>query len=146
MEADILRIGEVARRAGVNIQTLRYYERIGLVKPDARQDSGYRIYQDAAVQRIRFIKHAQKLGFTLKEIADLLRLRVSRTAQCEEVRRRTEARLRFVRDKVESLMNMAKVLEELIYSCKKRTLSDPCPILKALEASVDDSHDKGGLR
>ncbi|MCI0409772.1 MAG: heavy metal-responsive transcriptional regulator [Acidobacteria bacterium] len=143
MQPGTLRIGEVARRAGVNIQTLRYYERIGLVKPDGRRDSGYRLYRDEVVRRIRFIKHAQQLGFTLVEIAELLRLRVDKTVRCDEVRRRAEARLRIVKEKVDSLRKMAKILEGLIHSCASRVLTDPCPILKSLEADVNTGSGKG---
>lgn len=141
-----LTIGKVANLAAVNIQTVRYYERIGLVKPDARRDSGYRLYTEEAAHRIRFIKHAQQLGFSLAEIAQLLRLRVSKTVHCEEVRSKTEARLRSVREKIESLRKMAKVLEDLIRSCRSRALTDPCPILSSLEGGKNDAGVTGGQR
>lgn len=141
-----LTVGKVAKLAAVNIQTVRYYERIGLVKPDARRDSGYRLYTEEAAQKIRFIKHAQQLGFSLAEIAQLLRLRVSKTVQCEEVRSKTEARLRRVGEKIESLRKMAKVLEGLTRSCRSRALTDPCPILRSLEEGNNDEGVKGGQR
>ena len=86
MERERLRTGEVAARAGVNVQTLRYYERRGLLKKPGRRASGYREYSPDAVRLIRFIKRAQELGFTLTEIEDLLRLRSDQTAKCSDVR------------------------------------------------------------
>ncbi len=141
-----LTIGKLARLAAVNVQTVRYYERIGLVRPDARRDSGYRLYTEEAARRIRFIKHAQQLGFSLAEIAQLLRLRVSKTVHCEEVRSKAEARLRIVREKIESLGKMAKVLEVLIQSCRSRALTDPCPILSSLEWGENEERVTGGQR
>ena len=141
-----LTIGKVARLAAVNIQTLRYYERIGLVKPEARRESGYRLYTEEAARRVRFIKHAQQLGFSLVEIAQLLRLRVRKTVHCEEVRSKTEARLESVRKKIESLGKMAKVLEALIESCRSRALTDPCPILSSLEGGENEERVTGGQR
>lgn len=128
-----LTIGKVARATAVNLQTVRYYERIGLVKPDARRESGYRLYTDEAILRIRFIKHAQELGFTLQEISALLRLRVGRPTRCEEVRTKAERRLEDIRKKIAHLRRMEQVLVELITSCRNRTTTDPCPILRSLE-------------
>lgn len=129
----MLTIGKVAKEATVNIQTVRYYERIGLVKPNARRDSGYRLYTDEAILKISFIKHAQELGFTLEEISALLRLRVGRPTRCEEVRARAERRLEDVRKKIAHLRRMEQVLVELITSCRSRKTTDPCPILRSLE-------------
>jgi len=137
MEAT-LTIGKVARAAAVNIQTVRYYERIGLVKPQARRDSGYRLYTSEAPRKIRFIKHAQQVGFSLGEIGALLRLRVSETSRCGEVRERTEARLRDVRERINRLRHMERVLEGLVRSCRNRVPTDPCPILKSLETDPDN--------
>jgi len=81
-------IGKVAKKARVNIQTVRFYERRGLVSPDGHRDSGYRLYEPEAARKIRFIKNAQELGFSLKEIDGLLRLRVGRRVQCASVKKK----------------------------------------------------------
>jgi DNA-binding transcriptional MerR regulator len=135
---DELTIGKVAREAGVNVQTLRYYERIGLLEPLGRRESGYRIYGGDAVKTIGFVKHAQRLGFDLKEIGALLRLRVSDTASCEAVRRKAEARLREVRSRIRRLRQMERVLVELVQSCLVRSKTGPCPILRSLDENGGD--------
>ncbi len=127
-------IGKVARKVGVNVQTLRYYERIGLMKPSGRGESGYRFYPSDAVQRLSFIKHAQQLGFSLADIGALLELRVSDPSHCLEVHRKAEVRLEDVRTRIERLRRMEQVLEELIRSCAERLETDPCPILQSLQA------------
>src|SRR5207247_5454513 len=88
-----LTIGQVARRVGVGVETVRFYERQGLLEEPARRASGYRQYSEQVVKRIHFIKRAQKLGFSLKEIAELLLLRVDGQTSCEEVKGRTEAKI-----------------------------------------------------
>src|SRR2546428_13493442 len=88
-----LSIGQVARRAGVGIETVRFYEREGLLEVPPRRASGYRQYSGQVVKRIHFIKRAQKLGFSLKEITELLRLRVDGQTSCEEVKKRTGAKI-----------------------------------------------------
>lgn len=128
-----LTIGRVARGAGVNIQTVRYYERRGLLSPEAYRDSGYRLYSREAVRKLQFIKNAQELGFTLDEIAGLLRLRVGRRTRCEDVRRKAEAKLGQVDEKIARLQSMRRVLERLVRTCRKRGTTDPCPILGSLE-------------
>lgn len=128
-----LTIGRVARGAGVNIQTVRYYERRGLLSPEAYRDSGYQLYSREAVRKLQFIKNAQELGFTLEEIAGLLRLRVGRRTRCEDVRRKAEAKLGQVNEKLARLQSMRRVLERLVRTCRKRGTTDPCPILGSLE-------------
>ncbi len=128
-------IGRLAKYVGVNIQTVRYYERLKLLAPTARMPSGYRLYGTAEVQRLRFIKNAQALGFTLQEIVDLLNLRVSSAARCGDVQRRAQAKLARVEAKLKDLESMARVLRSLIQSCKAGQPTDRCPILKSLEAN-----------
>lgn len=128
-----LTIGRVARKAGVNIQTVRYYERRGLVSPESYRDSGYRLYTGEAVRKIQFIKNAQELGFTLKEIAGLLRLRVGRRTRCGDVRRKAETKLDQVNEKIGRLQSMKRVLRGLIHTCRRRGSTDACPILRSLE-------------
>lgn len=126
-------IGRLAKAVGVNIQTIRYYERRRLLTPSTRTPSGYRVYGDEAVRRLRFIKNAQALGFTLEEIAGLLSLRVDSAARCGDVQRRAQAKLTKVEAKLKGLEAMACVLKSLIRSCQAGQPTDRCPILKSLE-------------
>lgn len=139
MQPDTLRIGEVARRAGVNIQTLRYYERRGLLRKPPRTSSGYRQYPSEVVQLIRFVKRAQELGFTLKEIKELLRLRSDQRASCSEVRAAAAVKLRDIDNRIEALRRMRGALRILVVSCRHNTSVRECPILEAL----DDGGTKG---
>ncbi len=126
-------IGQLAKAIGVNIQTLRYYERLKLLIPLARKSSGYRLYGPSEVARLRFIKSAQTLGFTLYEIAELLNLRVSTTARCGDVQQRAQAKLKQVEAKVQDLQALARALRGLIQSCQAGQPTDRCPILKSME-------------
>jgi len=130
-----LTIGQLAKEVGVNIETVRYYERLQLLTPTARKPSGYRLYSDDVVRRLRFIKNAQALGFTLTEIAGLLNLRVDSAARCGDVQRRAQAKLAKVEAKLKDLEAMAGALRDLIRSCKTQQPTDRCPILKSLEAN-----------
>lgn len=132
MGAD-LTIGTVAKRAGVNVQTVRYYERRGFLFPDGRRESGYRLYTHEAVKKLRFIKNAQGLGFSLDETARLLGLRVGHKVQCGKVKKQAQARLAIVQDKIAGLKAMEKVLQRLIRTCSARGTTASCPILESLE-------------
>ena len=125
--------GELARQAGLNVQTLRYWERRGLLRPPQRTDSGYRQYPSEDVRRIRFIQRAKGLGFTLLEIAELLALQVAGDDSCDEVREQAEAKLDDVRDRIRSLRRMQDVLEDLVNACRDRSPTDECPILQSLQ-------------
>src|SRR5229473_978214 len=92
-QMDTLSIGQVARKAGVGVETVRYYEREGLLEEPPRRASGYRQYSEQVVTRLHFIKRAQQLGFSLKEISELLLLRVDAQTSCDEVKQRTEAKI-----------------------------------------------------
>jgi MerR family mercuric resistance operon transcriptional regulator/MerR family gold-responsive transcriptional activator of gol and ges genes len=126
-------IGKVAGLARVNIQTVRYYERRGILSPDSHRESGYRLYGEEAVRKLRFIKNAQGLGFTLDEITRLLRLRVGHRGQCGKVKKQAQARVKIVQDKITGLRAMQKVLNRLIRTCSMRGTTDHCPILETLE-------------
>ena len=126
-------IGRLAKAVGVNIQTVRYYERRRLLTPTARTPSGYRLYGTAEIQRLRFIKNAQSLGFTLEEIAGLLNLRVNSAARCGDVQRRAQGKLARVEAKIKDLEAMSRVLRNLIRSCRSQQPTDRCPILKSFE-------------
>lgn len=129
-----LTVGKIARQAGVNLQTVLYYERRRLLSPARRSDSGYRLYAPEIVCVISFIKNAQALGFTLDEIAKLLRLRVNHRSQCEPVKHQAQARLKMVREKISGLRAMERTLRRLLRTCAARGTTDSCPILESLES------------
>lgn len=133
MDRETLRTGEVAAQAGVNVQTLRYYERRGLLKEPARRASGYREYPADAVQIIRFIKRAQDLGFTLTEIEELLRLRSDQKASCAEVRAAAQGKIDDIEQKIRHLRAMKRALGVLVTSCRSDGSIRACPILEALD-------------
>ena len=133
MEIETMRIGEVARQAGVNVQTLRYYERRGLLREPARRSSGYREYPPHTVRLIRFIKRAQELGFTLAEIEELLRLRSDQRTSCAEVRSAAIAKMEDIEGKIRSLQAMKRALGVLVRSCAGNGLIRECPILESLD-------------
>lgn len=128
-----MRISELADRAGVNIETVRYYERRGLVPEPPRTPSGYRAFKPETVDRIRFIKRAQVLGFTLAEIAELLSLRVRPAGNCEEVRKVAEVRRHEIEERIQALGEMKRSLDRLIAACRASQVTSECPILEGLE-------------
>lgn len=129
-----LKVGEVARQAGVNLQTIHYYERRGLLPRPPRTESNYRSYPEDAVLRVRFIKRAQDLGFTLKEIKELLSLRAAPRTRCADVRQRAEAKVQDIDDKLKTLQAMRKALTGLINECSSDGPVNQCPILGALDS------------
>lgn len=131
---DGLRIGEVARRAGVNLQTVHFYERRGLLPTPPRTASNYRAYPADAVLRVRFVKRAQELGFTLKEIQELLSLRAAPRARCGDVRLRAEAKLQAIDAKMRTLRAMRRALTKLVAECSGSGPVTDCPILEALDS------------
>lgn len=133
MSGDRLRIGAVARNAGVNIQTLRYYERRGLLRPPDRTASGYREYPSEAVRLVRFIKRAQDLGFTLKEVGELIALRDASGRRRAGVRALAEAKMRDIDRKLGQLQAMRGALSTLVESCACGEARPACPILEALD-------------
>lgn len=135
-----LTIGQVATAADVNIQTIRYYERRGLCPPPRRTPAGYRQYADDAVGRLRFIKHAQELGFSLNEIQDLLGLRVRHGAACDAVERQTRQKIEVIQQKIRDFQRMKRTLERLAAACAARRPTDDCPILEVLGDHDDTSH------
>lgn len=127
-----LTTGQVARKAGVNIHTVRYYERRGLVPAPARSGAGYRQYTEEHVSYVRFIKRAQHLGFTLEEIRTLLNLRADR-GRHSEVRRRTGEKIEEIDARIRDLRRIRAVLAELSEACDRRSKTTDCLVLHALE-------------
>ena len=126
-------IGQVAKTAGVGIETIRFYEKEGLIEKPARRASGYREYGDAVIPRLRFIRRAKELGFTLREIKELLALRVQHTASCGRVKEQAEAKIADINAKVQSLRRMKRALVKLTDACDERAPTSQCPILEALD-------------
>ena len=138
-----LTIGQLARKVRVNVQTVRYYERLNLLAPSARRPSGYRLYGHEEERRLRFIKNAQALGFTLREIAELLALRVGSTARCGDVQKKARAKLVQVASKVDDLQALARALNSLIRACRVGRPTGHCPILMSLEDETQAGTKKG---
>lgn len=127
-----LTIGTVAKRAGVAIDTIRYYEREGLLPEPLRRASGYRSYNESAIKRLRFIRRAKDLGFTLEEIRDLLALSTDRRGGVRAVRKRAEQRLQSIDARIAELMRIRHGLQQLIKACPGHGDPEQCPILRAL--------------
>lgn len=116
------------------METIRFYERGGLLAEPGRLPSGYRQYDDEVVARLPFIQRAKELGFTLGEIKELLSLRVGSEQPCDEVRSRAEAKIAEIEAKVALLLRMKEVLGRLASSCAEQGNSSRCPILEALDS------------
>ena len=127
-----LTIGQLAKRAQVNIDTVRYYEKRRLIPEPPRRQSGYRQYSPDDVARIQFIKRAQELGFALKEIEELLVLRVDPDTTCADVKEQAVAKIADISTKIQTLQRMKKVLTKLATACDARAPTSECPILDAL--------------
>ena len=131
---DGLTIGRVARSAGLAIDTVRYYEREGLLQKPGRTPSGYRQYSPDAVKRLQFIRQAKELGFTLSEIRELLTLKVAPGKSCADVKARAEAKIADVEQRIAQLNRMKRALVKLAAACSGRGPTSTCPILEAMEA------------
>jgi len=134
MDDRTLRSGEVAKEAGINVETLRYYERRGILKQPERRPSGYRIYTIETVRVVRFIKHAQQLGFTLDECEELLLLRDDDSRACGEVRAAAQSKIDDIDAKIRDLRRMKRALTGLVKTCTDDASTRECPILDALDA------------
>jgi len=129
-----LTIGEVAKQANVRSETLRYYERTGLVASPPRSESNYRLYPQETVRRVQFIKRAQELGFSLKEIMELLALRATPETPCVDIRRRALDKITTIEEKIQALHAMKHALAKLVEECSGRGEITACPILAALDS------------
>ncbi len=128
-----LTIGKVAKITGLGIETVRFYEREGLIKPLARTKSNYRLYSEEGIIRLRFIKRAKTLGFSLKEIKELLLLRQDSDATKKDVKKQIEAKISDIKKRVRDLKKIQKILETLDDCCDGKGSTADCPILNALE-------------
>lgn len=133
-----LTIGQVAGLAEVGVETIRFYERRGLIEEPPRRASGYRQYPREAVARIRFIRRAKGLGFSLQEIKELLALRVDTDTTCADVKGRATTKIVDIQHKIETLERMRGALEALVASCSGSGPLSECPILEAMDTEIGE--------
>lgn len=132
-------IGAVAKRVGVAIDTIRYYEREGLLPEPLRRASGYRSYGEGAVRQLLFIRRAKDLGFTLEEIRELLALSADRQRGVKAVKKRAQERLAAIDERIAELTRVRDGLEQLIDACPGHGSPEQCPILQALTGREDQA-------
>lgn len=143
----MLTIGKVAERAQVTADSIRYYEREGLITPAKKTESGYRLYTEEAIRRIGFIKHAQHCGFSLTEIRELLDLKSDDQACCDDIYRVAVEKKLQLETKLKALKTMSEALTRLIDICSHdRKSLEECPILGALEAGIQQQEPAEGRR
>ena len=133
-KADLLTIGRLAQQGGVNIQTIRYYERRGLIPKPNRSLSGYRLYDREAVKRLGFVRKAQLLGFSLHEIDELLSLRMRPGTTCSDIRKKAHQKIATVEEKICELTRIRGALAKLATDCRGKGPTSECPILETLDA------------
>lgn len=133
-------IGKVAQRAGVGVETIRFYEREGLIEQPPREGSGWRQYPEGLVSRLRFIRRAQELGFSLKEIEELISLRLDPSADSAEVKARAEAKIDEIESKIRDLQGMKDALVRLSGACSGEGSIQECPILETLDGGTIGTH------
>ena len=129
---ETMTIGKLAKRAGVGVETIRFYERKGLIPEPPRRRSGYREYSNDSLDRVRFIRGAKELGFTLKEIDGLLSLRVNPDSPCQDVNRRIEEKIDDIEEKIQMLKRMKSALMNLDARCQGQGSMSDCPILETM--------------
>lgn len=135
-----LTIGRLAKQVGVGIETVRFYERQGLIEPPPRTDSNYRVYPQEEVERLKFIKRAKDLGFTLKEIKELLELQHDPHATKADIKKRTVKKIENIKQKVRDLSRILHALEHLAGTCDGKGPLSECPILEALTGENHEHH------
>lgn len=126
-------IGQVAREAGVGVETVRFYEREGLIEEPSRRASGYRQFDESVVDRLRFIREAKELGFTLNEIRELLSLKLDPASSCGDVKERAEVKIADIEEKIRTLQRMKRALVKLTKACSGDGPTSECPILESLD-------------
>lgn len=130
---DSLTIGQVAKHAGVGVETIRFYEREGLIDKPERRPSGYRQYPSSVIDRIQFIRHAKQLGFSLGEIGDMFALQVDSANSCRDVREKAQEKIDEIEQKMASLERIRVALQRLVEKCNDGTTVEGCPILDEFE-------------
>ena len=135
-----LTIGKLAKQVGIGIETVRFYERQGLIEEPPRTDSNYRIYPEDEVKRLQFIKRAKDLGFTLKEIKELIELQNDPDASKADFKNRTKDKIENIKIRIRDLTRVQTALEHLAGSCSGHGSLSDCPILEALTGDNHDHH------
>ena len=130
-----LTIGQLAKQADVGVETVRFYEREGLLEKPDRRASGYRQYGGGVVQRLQFIRRAKELGFTLKETKELLSLKLDPSTTCADVKVRAETKIEDIEGKIRTLQRMKRALVKVTKSCSGGGPTSECPILESIETN-----------
>ena len=133
-----LTIGKLAKKVGVSADTVRFYERCGLIAEPARTTSNYRIYPEEDADRIRFIKRAQQLGFSLADIKELLAMRQDPSISKADIKKKTEDKIADIRKKITDLSCILGALEHLAESCDGHGPISDCPIIEAMDDSIEE--------
>ena len=136
MHTDILRTSELAEKANVNKETIRFYEKKGLLLEPERTDGGYRQYTQSDLERLLFIKNAKELGFTLLEIKELLAVADGDIYKCCDVRKIAESKIEYIADQIKKLSKLKKTLSKLVTECKTAETIKDCPIIESLSKGV----------
>ena len=130
----LLNIGQVAKQTGVTVEAVRFYEKQGLIAVPQRTDAGYRQYPLETVKRVKFIQHAKEVGFTLKDIGELLALRREPGTTCTDIKLRATQKIEEVDQKIKDLMRIREALTRMVVKCSGRGALSECPILEELES------------
>ncbi len=125
-------IGEVAKQSGLSVETIRYYEKEGLLEKPRRKESGYRQYNHDVIARLSFIQQAKELGFSLKEIGELLSIKSDKNNVCDDVKQLAQQKLVNIESKIKLLQRMKRSLKKLVNVCPSKAPVSDCPILEAL--------------
>lgn len=128
-----LNIGQVAKQTGVTVETIRFYEKKGLIEAPERSDSGYRRYPAEITKRVHFIRRAKEVGFTLSEISELLTLRREPGTSCSDIKLRATQKIESVDQKIQDLQRIRDALARMVLKCQGRGRLQDCPILEELE-------------
>ncbi|HAT1844393.1 heavy metal-responsive transcriptional regulator [Legionella pneumophila] len=135
-----LTIGQVAKQAHVSLDTIRLYERYGLIKEPQRAPNGYRQYPEEVIDCLKFITRTKNMGFTLKEIKGLLAIHQTSKSTCGDVKQRTQDKLKQIHEKIEELQQLETALQHLLHSCEEHNPSDLCPLFTTLKP-MENHHD-----
>lgn len=126
-------IGGLSKLSGVAIETIRYYEQVGILNPVSRSASGYRIFNSDSLKTLHFLKHAQELGFSLSDIKELLKLKADKKSNCKAVKKKAEQHLKMVNERIEKLLVIKNILGNLVKQCNDGKTDSRCPILDCFE-------------
>lgn len=137
MSTNLLRIGVIAKRSGLSVETIRFYEQQGLITPTTRSPSGYRLYTSDILHKLAFIQRSKNLGFSLQEIAELMQLQSNPSTPASAVKEHVDTKLSLVRDKIQQLQALEKSLLQLSTSCQGDGSISNCPIIDYLQKPID---------